>query len=182
MAERLLRSSRKAVGVIPCRFESCTLRKNMALNFFKKNKKEPENLKELLARFKDLEENSKKLAEKIESLQKEGQLTIQKVGIVRFNPFSEVGSDQSFSTALLDGNDSGIVITSLYTRGGNRVYGKPIKKGVSEYSLSEEEKEAIKKAISPEGEQAPYGVNKNNGSKKRRNNNSTTGGGGTRPC
>jgi hypothetical protein len=69
------------------------------------------------------------------------------VGIVRFNPFSEVGGDQSFSIALLNENDDGVVITSLYTRQENRVYGKPIKNSQSEYSLSEEEKKAIEKAI-----------------------------------
>ena len=68
------------------------------------------------------------------------------MGIVRFNPFSGVGSDQSFSVALLDKNDNGIVITSLYNREGNRVYAKPIKTGVSEYLLSTEEKSAIEKA------------------------------------
>jgi len=68
------------------------------------------------------------------------------VGIIRFNPFSEVGGDQSFSLALLNESNDGVVITSLYTRQENRVYGKPIKNGQSEYTLSEEEKQAIEKA------------------------------------
>lgn len=116
------------------------------LNFFKKRKKEPENLKEILAQFKDLEKNFEELSQEIENLKKEGKFSIQKVGLVRFNPFSEVGSDQSFSVALLDGNDDGVVITSLYSREGNRVYGKPIENGKSEYPLSNEEKKAIEKA------------------------------------
>ena len=116
------------------------------LKFFKKKKKEPENLKEVLAQFKDLENNFEKLSQDLENFKKESQLSLQKVGIVRFNPFSEVGGDQSFSIALLDGSNSGVVVTSLYSREGNRVYGKPIKEGSSEYSLSEEEKEAIEKA------------------------------------
>jgi len=66
--------------------------------------------------------------------------------VVRFNPFSGVGSDQSFSIALLDSNDNGVVITSLYTRNENRVYAKPLKAGRSEYLLSAEEKNAIEKA------------------------------------
>ncbi|PIQ05298.1 MAG: hypothetical protein COW72_02875, partial [Candidatus Nealsonbacteria bacterium CG18_big_fil_WC_8_21_14_2_50_37_10] len=69
--------------------------------------------------------------------------SIQKIGLVRFNPFKEIGGNQSFSVALLDGNDSGIVVTSLYSREGNRVYGKPIEKGVSNYLLSEEEKQVL---------------------------------------
>ncbi len=115
-------------------------------NFFKKKKKEPENLEELLDQFRKLKESFKKVFQEIEILKKEQEFAIQKVGIVRFNPFSEVGSDQSFSIALLDANDNGMVITSLYTREGNRVYGKPIKNGQSEYLLSKEEREAIVQA------------------------------------
>jgi len=114
--------------------------------FLKKEKKEPKNLKEVLDYLKKLEENFEKASKEIENLQKEGRFSIQKVGIIRFNPFSEVGGDQSFSLALLDADDNGVVITSLYTREENRVYGKPIKRGASEYSLSVEEKEAISKA------------------------------------
>lgn len=114
--------------------------------FFKKNKKEPQNFKEILSHFRNLERNFEKLSEDLENFKKESKFSIQKVGIVRFNPFAEVGSDQSFSIALLDGNDSGLVITSLYSREGNRVYGKPIKNGQSQYSLSKEERKAIEKA------------------------------------
>jgi hypothetical protein len=51
---------------------------------------------------------------------------------------------------LLNGNNDGVVITSIYAREGNRVYGKSIKAGLSKYSLSDEEKKAISKAMSPE--------------------------------
>jgi len=115
---------------------------------FRKREKEPENFKEILAQFKDLKDGFEKISKELENLKKENTFTIQKVGIIRFNPFKEIGGDQSFSVALLDGNNDGIVITSLYTREGNRVYGKPIKKGFSEYILSGEEKEAINKALS----------------------------------
>jgi len=103
-------------------------------------------LKEILSQFKDLEKNFEKFSEELEKIKKENTSNIQKVGIVRFNPFKEVGGDQSFSIALLDGDNSGVVITSLYAREENRVYAKPIKEGNSEYPLSEEEKEAIDKA------------------------------------
>jgi len=114
-------------------------------NFFKK-KKEPENLKEILSILEDLELKIGKISEELENLKKESKFSIQKVGIVRFNPFSEIGGNQSFSIALLDGNNNGFIITSLYTREGNRVYAKPIKDGRSEYLLSKEEKEAIEQA------------------------------------
>ena len=114
-------------------------------NFFKK--KEPENFQEILSRFKDLKENLEKLSQELEKLKKESKFSIQKTGIVRFNPFSEIGGNQSFSIALLDGKNNGLVITSLYTREGNRIYAKPIKDCHSEYLLSKEEKEAIEKAM-----------------------------------
>ena len=116
------------------------------LNFFKKNKKEPKSLKEILRQFKNLEESFEELSAEFKNLQKESKLSVQKVGIIRFNPFSEVGGDQSFSIALLDGNDDGLVLTSFYTREGNRVYGKPIKAGASRYALSKEETSAIESA------------------------------------
>ncbi len=111
---------------------------------FGKQKKEPKNLKEALAQFKDLEENFKKISDELEILKKQQKFAIQKFGIIRFNPFREVGGDQSFSIALLDDNDTGAVLTSYYSRKENKIYGKPIKCGQSEYPLSEEEQEAIR--------------------------------------
>jgi hypothetical protein len=116
------------------------------LDFFKKKQKEPKNLKEVLRQFKDLGRSFEKLSTEFEVLKGENKLSVQKVGIVRFNPFSEIGGDQSFSIALLDGNDDGLVLTSFYTREGNRVYGKPIKAGASRYALSKEEIKAIETA------------------------------------
>jgi len=73
--------------------------------------------------------------------------SIHKVGIIRFNPFKDVGGNQSFAIALLNGKDCGIVISSLYSREGTRIYSKDIKNGVSDkYPLTEEEEQAIKMA------------------------------------
>lgn len=109
-------------------------------NLFKNEEnKEPKDLKEVLKQFEELKK-------KVENISQNSKTSIQKVGMVRYNPFSDVGSDQSFSIALLDGDNNGIVITSLFSRDGNRVYGKPVKNGQSEYSLSGEEKKAIEKA------------------------------------
>jgi hypothetical protein len=112
-------------------------------NFSKKTKKEPKSLKEILKQFKALEEKFDQLSLDFKELKKNSQLAVQKVGIIRFNPFAEVGGDQSFSIALLDGYDNGLVVTSFYTREGNRIYAKPIKNGVSQYALSKEEINAI---------------------------------------
>ena len=70
--------------------------------------------------------------------------SIHKVGVLRFNPFKEVGGNQSFAIALLDSKNSGTVISSLHTREGSRVYAKPVENGESKlYPLTEEEKEVI---------------------------------------
>lgn len=113
---------------------------------FKKDKKEPKDLKEVLKQFKVLKKDFETLSKEFNDLKENHQFDVQKIGMVRFNPFSEIGGDQSFSVALLDGNDDGLVITSFYTREGNRVYGKPIKKGESQYALSKEEVKAIEMA------------------------------------
>jgi len=117
------------------------------ISFFKKKKKpQLRNLKEVLKLCQKLEQDFDKLAREFEKFQTKSNFFIQKVGIVRFNPFREIGGDQSFAIALLDGQDNGIVLTSLYSREGNRVYAKPVERGKSKYQLSEEEKKAIEKA------------------------------------
>ena len=68
---------------------------------------------------------------------------IQKVGLVRYNAFRDVGSDLSFAIALLDKNDNGIVFNGLYGSDSSNIFAKPIKKGESSYQLSPEERYAI---------------------------------------
>lgn len=95
------------------------------------------------------EVTSKKISEivkRIDYLEEDGKLHVQKVGLVRFNPFKELGGDHSFSLAILDAQDSGIVITSLHTRDRTRVYMKDIVKGKSSTELSAEENRALSNA------------------------------------
>lgn len=80
----------------------------------------------------------------------EGEISfhIQKVGIIRYNPFSDTGGDQSFVLAILDGKDNGVVLTSLHGRGVTRWYAKNVKEGQgTDYKLSGEEEKAIKGAV-----------------------------------
>lgn len=72
---------------------------------------------------------------------------IQFKGVIRFNAYDEMGSDLSYSVALLDEKGDGVVLSSLYGRHESRTYAKPIAQGESTYLLSEEEKEAIAKAL-----------------------------------
>jgi hypothetical protein len=77
--------------------------------------------------------------------------SLQHIGLVRFNPFEDTGSDQSFAIALLDDGRDGIVISSLHGRSNTRVFAKPIKDGGSEHTLSDEESQAIRMAIEGSG-------------------------------
>ena len=72
---------------------------------------------------------------------------IQKVGIVRYSAFKDTGSDLSFTVALLDEKNDGIVFNGIYSREMSNIYAKPVENGNSKYTLSEEEQEAIKRAI-----------------------------------
>ena len=72
---------------------------------------------------------------------------IQKVGIVRYSAFKDTGSDLSFAVALLDEKNSGVVFNGIYSREMSNIYAKPVENGNSSYTLSEEEAEAIKRAI-----------------------------------
>jgi len=87
--------------------------------------------------------NLKELGQILEELVEGNRLNIQKAALVRFNPFAEAGGNMSFALALLDGNDNGIVISSLHAREGTRIYGKPIENGQSAAHLTDEEKQAI---------------------------------------
>lgn len=78
----------------------------------------------------------------------EGQAasSLQRIGIVRFNPFADTGGQQSFVVALLDAHGSGVLISSLHSRQQTRVYMKQVTEGRSETQLSEEESEALRQA------------------------------------
>lgn len=72
---------------------------------------------------------------------------VQKVAIMRYQAFENVGSDLSFSIAILDGNNDGIMLTGIYGRQESTTYAKPIDKGISRYDLSEEEISVINEAV-----------------------------------
>jgi uncharacterized protein DUF4446 len=79
------------------------------------------------------------------------QQSIQKVGVIRFNPFADTGGDQSFAVALLDAAGNGVVLSSLHGRADTRIFAKPVQAGRSKHALSDEEQAAIRKALSPAG-------------------------------
>lgn len=80
-------------------------------------------------------------------IEKEGQFHIQKVGLLRFNPFKDTGGDQSFILSLIDKNDTGVIISGLYSRSGLRWYAKKVINGKgAEHELSDDEKKALREA------------------------------------
>jgi len=95
-----------------------------------------------------LEKDIKDAFSKIKDLENTCERTIQKIGIVRFNPFNDMGGNQSFIIAVLDNQNNGFLISSLFRKEGSRVYTKAIKNGKSDHTLLKEETEAIEKAIS----------------------------------
>src|SRR3989338_10332561 len=103
------------------------------LNLFNKTQKEPENLNDILAYLKKLEESYGNISKELEEFKENSKKNLQRIGMVRYNPFPEVGGDQSFSIAVLDGNNNGFVITSHYLRESSRVYAKPVENGASKY-------------------------------------------------
>ena len=109
------------------------------------------NVEELLIRIseelKDIRIDMNVKEKDIENLETKLAFAIQKVGFVRYNAFAEMGSDLSFSIALLDKFNNGFVLTSIYGRENTTSYGKPLKFGKSVYPLSVEEMQANDRAV-----------------------------------
>ncbi len=102
----------------------------------------------LLNQIKEVEDFRKEMGVYLLGVEKRLRRSVQGVETVRFNPFKDIGtgSNQSFSTAFLDEEGNGVVVSSLYSRDRVSVYSKPLKKHSSEYDLTDEEKEAVAKA------------------------------------
>jgi hypothetical protein len=110
------------------------------------------NLEEMILEYNDKVDKSLATAKHIETLYEDvdGRLKkcVQKVSVKRFRAFEDVGSDLSYSIAMLDDYNNGLVITGIYGRSESTSFTKPIENGISKYDLSEEEKQAIKNAMS----------------------------------
>ncbi len=96
-----------------------------------------------------LNKQSKRLFEITDALTTASEINLSKVGMVRFNPFKNLGGNQSFAVAFLNNQANGLVISSIYSEEGSRFYAKTILQGKSlpQYPLTEEEQEAINIAL-----------------------------------
>ena len=101
-------------------------------------------LSEVMHDIKDAKKHIVALQTSSQILHEDGKLHIQKIGLLRFNPFNDTGGDQSFVLALLSAHNTGIVISGLYARSGMRWYAKRVTEGKGiEHELSTEEKKVI---------------------------------------
>jgi len=119
------------------------------LTLVKRTKKQnlDEILEKILANNEQFSGEIKKISTDLKNITARLNLSIQKIGLLRFNPFEREGIGQSFVVALLDYEDNGVIINFIQTKDGLRVYPKKVKnsKGI-EYDLTDEEKKVIEKS------------------------------------
>lgn len=106
-----------------------------------------EDLETYMYRVNKVEQQNAQIENQIKNIDNNVLKCIQKVGMVRYNAFENTGSNLSFALALLDKNNSGIVLNGIYSREMSNIYAKPVENGKSTYTFSEEETQAIQKAM-----------------------------------
>lgn len=136
----------------------CSIIANVRIKNIRKSSKE---FMRKLGNGKDLGEDLNKYMGRVINLEKELSDTnvfskhldkrlnncIQKVGIVRYNAYKDTSSDLSFAVALLNENNDGIVLNGIYSREMSNIYAKPIQNGKSSYTMTQEEQDAVFKAM-----------------------------------
>lgn len=106
-----------------------------------------EDLENYMYKVERVEKQNAEIMNLLQELKKDFEKSIQKVGIVRYNAYKDTGSDLSFTLAMLDENNNGVVLNGIYSRETSNIYAKPVQNAKSTYILSEEEQEAIRRAI-----------------------------------
>ena len=106
-----------------------------------------EILKKYITKVEEVNEKNEEILNYCTRLDKDISLCIKKIGMVRYSAFKDTGSDLSFALALLNEENTGVVLNGIYSREMSNIYSKPVEKGTSSYTLSEEEKQAINKAM-----------------------------------
>lgn len=123
---------------------------NRYKNFMKKlgnGKNLEEDLENFMYKVDRVEKQNAEITNFCKNLDEDISKCIQKIGIVRYSAFKDTGSDLSFAVALLDEKNNGVVFNGIYSREMSNIYAKPVENGNSKYTLSNEEIEAIEKAI-----------------------------------
>lgn len=98
----------------------------------------------ILENQKQIKKDIATLSTRCDKIEEEQVFALNKIGLIRFNPFKDTGGDQSFIISLLNRENTGVVLSGLYSRLGTRWYAKKVKNGKAvEHDLSEDEKRAI---------------------------------------
>jgi TolA-binding protein len=97
----------------------------------------------------------REMQNRIDVLQGQVRKKISTARVKRYNAFADMGSDLSFSVALLDDDMDGVVLSSIYGRDESRTYAKPIRSGTSDYVLTEEEIAVVQSGESERTQRSP---------------------------
>lgn len=107
---------------------------------------------EVLGQIEDFGRDLENVKNESSIVKKLGLSHIQRVELLRYNPYDDTGGDQSFTICLLNDQGSGIVVTSLHARAGTRIFAKPVIEGKQgKYQFSKEEEQAVRKALNQKG-------------------------------
>lgn len=107
-------------------------------------------LKNYIFKMEDIEAKNQELQVYCNKIDNDIKKCIQKVGIVRYSAFKDMGSDLSFALALLNEENNGVVLNGIYSSEISNIYAKPVEKGTSNYKISDEERQAINIAMRAE--------------------------------
>ena len=113
--------------------------------------KDTESMEDIMLNFferiESLENHEKEIDEDIKKITDTLKNTYQKKALVKYDAFREMSGALSYSLALLDQNNNGVLISSMYSREGCYSYAKNVENGECKINLSEEETEALKQAV-----------------------------------
>ena len=135
------------VIIMLARFAALNKRYNNFMRKIGRSDNLEEDLETYMYKVDRVEKQNASITAQIKNIETDLTKCIQKVGIVRYNAFKDTGSDLSFTLALLDENNDGVVLNGIYSREMSNIYAKPVINGKSTYTVSEEETQAIEKAM-----------------------------------
>ena len=134
------------VVIFFCKLRKVERKYSEFISKFDRKQSIEETLRNYIEMVNNVNEDNKIMHANYLILEKQINRCSQKIGMVRYNAFDDVGSDLSFALAVLDNENNGFVLNAIYARNSNNIYAKPIEDGNSRYTLSEEEIKAVSKA------------------------------------
>ncbi len=136
-----------AIALIANAFWVFTTEKRLKRFFIGKKAKDLEDtILALEDQIKELQTAKEKTAQELVVINQKLRKSVRGLETIRFNPFADQGSNQSFAVGMLNEEGDGVILSSLYARDRMSVFAKPIKKGTSEYELTNEERDVLSKA------------------------------------